>query len=496
MKFDEDDIRQRLQGSLEGMDVPRDIPPATVKRARTRRMRWISLVAGLTAVVAIAGLAGAGTLLSDDDRMDPAPKPERGPLFARYFFDAAAGRTSARGVLEVDADEGTLCLDGTYSSNVKAAHLIDQHPDGPPPSPAGGLPSPVAVTFFEPDTEPEGFFSPEAGVTCVRTQDLELLDTVIDEHERFALDFHRGPNDDPGLVAELRSQKQHAACSDGPTIEFPSAPHTPGKRAAFIGECWPDGSQEISRKMFLTATVTADGVPVSKQDSKKAEDTCRFVAELDNRSVLRGNGRLGGWFVVPINGNCHKGPSLRTDMPIRTGTYTLAIGCVECSYATVRVKARPLSRWSSPSVHSSEVVYYGFRRNVDTYCGAYDRSYVARPVDVPEGEGSVLTHALRALFAEEWDVPPSRVEKVEILNGRAIIYLTSMDGLGFAGTSCGSIGFQGAVLRTAFQFDSIESVEIWLDGSCRAFGEFIQSARCDTFTRDTLADRRRIESTP
>jgi hypothetical protein len=75
------------------------------------------------------------------------------------------------------------------------------------------------------------------------------------------------------------------------------------------------------------------------------------------------------------------------------------------------------------------------RSRVDRYCGAFDRSYVAEQVTIPEGEERVLTLALRSLFHDFWSVERSRVSDVNIVDGRAVIDFASWDDFGFASTS-------------------------------------------------------------
>lgn len=135
-----------------------------------------------------------------------------------------------------------------------------------------------------------------------------------------------------------------------------------------------------------------------------------------------------------------------------------------------------------------EIVYYTTHpepEKVDKFCGAHDRSYVVKPVDVPEGDLGVLKRALTALFREQWGAA-EEIGPVTVDQGRAIVDLRSTDGIGFASTICGGVAFLGSVLRTIFQFGSIDEAQIRLKGSCRRFGEFMQSLMCDTFTRDDL----------
>ncbi len=132
-----------------------------------------------------------------------------------------------------------------------------------------------------------------------------------------------------------------------------------------------------------------------------------------------------------------------------------------------------------------EVVYYRLHpdwRKIDKDCGARDRSYVVRHVDVPPGHMAPLTTAVRALF-NHWGGRASQIEEVSLSDGRATISLASVNGLGFASTSCGSVGFTGSLLRTVFQFDTVKSLQVHLAGSCKDFGDFMQAVRCQTYTR-------------
>lgn len=136
-----------------------------------------------------------------------------------------------------------------------------------------------------------------------------------------------------------------------------------------------------------------------------------------------------------------------------------------------------------------EVVFYRLHPDpdkVDRYCGAFDRSYIVRHVEVPQGARNVLTRAVRALFVRYFRRPGSQVEKVVLEQGRATIDLRSTRGIESASTSCGGVGFMGALLRTVFQFDSVDALRVTLQGSCQRFGEFMQAGRCQTFTRSDI----------
>lgn len=132
----------------------------------------------------------------------PPKEPEKD--FARYFFQAAKADSSASGVLEVNAADASICLD-VRTRNIKASHLLWTDPVGPG---AGGM---VVLTFFDPNDGEEGTNLPPSGRHCLAGAQLGtfdddgLLARLLDSPDEFKLDFHRGPNDEPGLIAELTS---------------------------------------------------------------------------------------------------------------------------------------------------------------------------------------------------------------------------------------------------------------------------------------------------
>ena len=135
-----------------------------------------------------------------------------------------------------------------------------------------------------------------------------------------------------------------------------------------------------------------------------------------------------------------------------------------------------------------EIVYYTTHpdhEKVDKYCGAHDRSYVVKHVDVSSDDPDALRKALEALFRDEWEAG-EEVQAVMVDEGRATLNLRTARGFGFASTTCGGVSFLGSVLRTIFQFESIDEAQITLGGSCKRFGDFMQSLKCMTFTRSDL----------
>lgn len=137
----------------------------------------------------------------------PPKEPEKD--FARYFFEVAKGKASASGVIEVNYEDSTLCLQLT-SENIMASHLLMDDPDHP----RGRS---IVLTFFDPNDDDEvGAQLPVNGPHCFHEEQLGFgLEPLLDQPELFAIDFHRGPNDEPGLVAELQNRPKSRDQKDG-----------------------------------------------------------------------------------------------------------------------------------------------------------------------------------------------------------------------------------------------------------------------------------------
>lgn len=132
----------------------------------------------------------------------PPSQPQQ--KFARYVFEVDKGNASASGTLEIDWDSKTLCLE-VEARAIEASHLLFMDPDAPD---GRGV---VVLTFFDPHDGEEGAELPATGTHCFAGQQLdelddELLVRLLDSPEQFRIDFHRGPEDEPGLVAELIRQ--------------------------------------------------------------------------------------------------------------------------------------------------------------------------------------------------------------------------------------------------------------------------------------------------
>ncbi|MFP5353246.1 MAG: hypothetical protein ACLGIB_11885 [Actinomycetota bacterium] len=185
-------------------------------------------------------------------------------------------------------------------------------------------------------------------------------------------------------------------------------------------------------------------------------------------------------WVILLLGACAATPSVE-----RAGPAAMASPvAVDIDEGTTSIEQRSRRR-----ARPGEIVFYRLHpnwRKVDRLCGARDRSYVVRHVNVGSELPEALSHALRALFHRHWGVPRSTIGDVIVRDSRAIVDIQARDELGWASTSCGSVSFKGSLLRTVFRFESIDSVRFLLDGTCRSFGEWLQSGRCETFDRTSI----------
>lgn len=176
-----------------------DGPLATTEKVDQYRLDLMSGVDPRSGGPIMKELANMGGRGASAPALECPPK-EPQEKFARYFFEVAKSDESATGVMEVDWEEKSICLEADASPGIVASHLLDQRPDLPKGTQGEGPDPVVVVTFFELG-ESFGSFPSEA--ICLRDQEPDILRELLDDHERFAIDFHRGPEDEPGLVAEL-----------------------------------------------------------------------------------------------------------------------------------------------------------------------------------------------------------------------------------------------------------------------------------------------------
>jgi len=75
---------------------------------------------------------------------------------------------------------------------------------------------------------------------------------------------------------------------------------------------------------------------------------------------------------------------------------------------------------------------------------------------------------------------------VTISGGQATIDFNQFDLPDVAGTDQGRAFFVGMIAANALQFDTVNSVEIRLEGSCEAFSEFVGATGCTVLTADDV----------
>ncbi len=73
--------------------------------------------------------------------------------------------------------------------------------------------------------------------------------------------------------------------------------------------------------------------------------------------------------------------------------------------------------------------------------------------------------------------------EVALQEGLATINLRG-DAMFALGATTATSHFYKQLTKTVFQFPNIDAIRLELDGSCEAFGEAVQSLRCDLITRD------------
>ncbi len=266
----------------------------------------------------------------------PGDRATPSTTFARYFFDVAEGDASAAGILEVNWTQKSLCLE-VQTRNIEASHLLIKELG------ERDLPERVIFTFFQPGGREAGEELSPTGTHCFSSEQLGDFEKdfhrLFDEPERFTLDFHRGPNDEFGLTAELVPQGTEDDCAAGPRITaMPGGRVVPGDRVGIAGECFQRHRLHKRVTVFLTAQLGSEGRPLTKQQVAAGKRGCQLFADTRSEITISADGRMRGWFVVPADGTCTKRFAARTHVGMGSGTYGVAIGCRACVYTTIRVK--------------------------------------------------------------------------------------------------------------------------------------------------------------
>jgi hypothetical protein len=262
----------------------------------------------------------------------PTPSPTKN--FARYFFKTARGNASASGILEVDWRRRSICLQADLTPAITASHLEMEDPDRPPGTGRWS----VVLSLFEPDESATRQVPSSAGPYCVTGHsldeliDVELFVRLLDQPEMFRIDFHRGPDDVPGLKAELIPQEGAGRCTRGPIVTRLAPRAQVGWRVGFVGDCWMDATSK--QRVFLTTSLNAGGRVMSKTGLTERGAACELVARAQSKIVLRGETRFAGWFVPPERGRCGG-----RSVVLPPGRYAVAVGCPACVVASVRLRA-------------------------------------------------------------------------------------------------------------------------------------------------------------
>lgn len=188
----------------------------------------------------------------------PPSEPQR--KSTRYVFEARKGNASANGTLSIDWNSKTLCLE-VQTRAVEASHLLFIDPAA---RHGGGV---VVLTFFDPNDGRDG---PDQRLAdhCFTGEELDELDEelmvrLLDHPEEFRIDFHRGPEDEPGLVAELLPPGDHEETASG--CEGTEPPPT-SNEAGLRLQPRQEGSNEVVPIVFPDGT-TAELVYPSEMSS-------------------------------------------------------------------------------------------------------------------------------------------------------------------------------------------------------------------------------------
>lgn len=132
------------------------------------------------------------------DRPDAACSPESDRFFVRYFFEGVKGDMSASGTAEINAKDGTICLEARLSNNIVSAYLIDRQQ-----SDAERLAFVVDLPSRPDPSEDPAEVPRQPSSYCTSRANRDLLHLIINEPDRFGINFRRGPDDRPGLVVKF-----------------------------------------------------------------------------------------------------------------------------------------------------------------------------------------------------------------------------------------------------------------------------------------------------
>jgi hypothetical protein len=301
---DNDSLRRTLESLAAEVGERPDAERAVLSRARSRR-RFTLGVASLSCLLVVGGISlAASSLVKGQGTGLPITSSEEETTFARYFFRANGAGMDAHGVLEVDADPGSICYEGT-TSGVAASHLVglpDENSEFPHLAP-------VLATFFEPGSENGASEPPGSGAICLRNEEMgemeAQLQTLIDEPHLFKIDFHGPDETTPTLEAELvpqGSEPQEVERTGSPCAEIVGTTNDDvliKEHEAELerGDC-PEGQflappspQPTGQTIRLCAVLhRPDGTPIAPSAGEQgecAEGQTELTAEVDNEGSSR-----------------------------------------------------------------------------------------------------------------------------------------------------------------------------------------------------------------
>lgn len=150
----------------------------------------------------------------------------------------------------------------------------------------------------------------------------------------WALDGPTPRPDQPPVQSPEPSPSEEQSCAGGPRVR-PSRPSGEvGDHIDLSGKCLKGhGLQDV----YLRATVLSG----PRSAAPRNRPTCDLVAEASGEADVQ-DGTLQGFFIVPEYGACLGEEAYKRAVPVRPGTYDIAIGCKQCVAGTFRVQPPPV----------------------------------------------------------------------------------------------------------------------------------------------------------
>ena len=222
------DIETRLQASMhDQLDDLRLPDRLSSIRHRARRQRALFATGASLLVVALAVASAWGlNAWSGPDReqsvVNPAPNPSDTARFARFRITFRGGTTDATGIVEIGAAMRTACFEA-HILGATSGHLHRY-----------GQQSPV-ITFFD------GTYRPSH---CVRDQDADTLQDIIDNPDDYYIEFHNSASGGT-LTARLEPAGSMLGCRGDTPPRFGT------ENLGFIpGQARSEGGNEVLPIVF------------------------------------------------------------------------------------------------------------------------------------------------------------------------------------------------------------------------------------------------------